>query len=191
MTRSRGFDDLTVVRAAREVFWEHGYERTSLAQLQSATGLSRSSMYAAYGSKRGLFERTSLNYLDEVIGPLLAPMEAPGAGLPSISGFFLEQAAVTRSPDARFARRGCFVLNTVLELEQLDAGITDMITAYRSRVHTAISHALTAVEPDDGVRAARAEVLTSAHVGVMITARIDPGAAALAAETVSAALLTG
>jgi TetR/AcrR family transcriptional repressor of nem operon len=191
LARAREFDDLTAVRAARTLFWERGYEHTSLAQLQTATGLSRSSMYAAYGSKRGLFQRAALSYLDEVIGPLLEPMEATGADTNSIADFFFAQAQVTRSARARFARRGCFLLNTVLELEHLDAAATDMVTAYRARVHAALFHALLTAETDAAARASRAEVLTALHVGIMIMARIDPAAAAVAAETTAAGLRTG
>ena len=190
MARAREFDDLATVRAARTIFWERGYENTSLAQLQIATGLSRSSMYAAYGSKRGLFERAALSYLDEVIGPMLGPMEAAGADVDSIADFFRAQARVMRSPETRFAKRGCFLLNTVLELEHLDLSATDMVTAYRGRVHAALSHALLIAESDAPARAARAEVLAALHVGIMITARIDPGAAAVAAETTAAGLIS-
>jgi TetR/AcrR family transcriptional repressor of nem operon len=188
MARQRGFDDLAAVRAARELFWEKGYETTSLAELQSVTGLSRSSMYAAYGSKRGLFERASLSYLADVVDPMLEPMEAAGAGLADVRDFFLLMAAVLRSPDTRFARRGCFVLNTVLELEQLDQPATDMVTRYRARVQTAVANALGSAGGADA-RAARAEVLTAMHVGIMITARVDPVAAATASETVAAQLM--
>ena len=189
MARVRGFDDAAVVRAARSVFWEQGYENTSLLHLQQATGLSRSSMYAAYGSKRGLFQRAAVSYLADIIDPLLAPMEAPGAGVTDIADYFLAIAGATRAPNARHARRGCFLLNTVLELEHLDEQATDMVTAYRVRVHAAIANALTSAEPDAVARSARAEVLTALHVGVMITARLDPDAAAVASEQVAADLL--
>ena len=184
MARERAFDDRTAVRAACEVFWAQGYEHTSLVDLQRATGLSRSSLYAAYGSKRGLFRRASLSYLADVVDPLLQPMETPGASPATIADFFLTMAAVLRSPDTRFAKRGCFVLNTALELDQLDAEAIDMVTNYRLRVRTAIENALGSREADDA-RQTRAEVLTSAHVGIMITARVDPAAAAVASETVA------
>jgi hypothetical protein len=51
----------------------------SFAQLQTATKLSRSSMYATYGNKRGLFERAALSYLKEIIDTVLGPMEADQA----------------------------------------------------------------------------------------------------------------
>jgi TetR/AcrR family transcriptional repressor of nem operon len=167
VARTREFDDETAVRAARELFWERGYVSTSLAQLQDATKLSRSSMYATYGNKRGLFERAALSYLEEIIDPLLGPMEA-----------------VLRSPNQRLAKRGCFMINTLLELDELDAAATDMITVYRARVHRAV---LNAVGSIDGIgdRAARAEVLTAGHLGVMTMARIAPVAAAVASETIA------
>lgn len=182
MARTRTFDDAKVVRDARDVFWERGFGPTSLAELQEATGLSRSSLYAAYGSKRGLFERAVTSYLAEVVDPLLGPMEEPGAGAAEISGFFLAMAAVLRDPDERMARRGCLILNTALEVDELDAEMVDLVARYRVRVLQALRNALATA--DDVT--ARAEVLTVGHVGVMTTARIAPRAAALASETIAA-----
>ena len=185
MPRTREFDDETAVRAARELFWERGYVSTSLTELQSVTKLSRSSMYAAYGSKRGLFERAALSYLAEVIDPLLGPMEAPGAGPPEISGFFLAMAAVLRSPNERLAKRGCFMINTLLELDELDAEASDMVSVHRARVHHALLNAVASIA-GVGDRAARADVLTAGYMGVMTMARIAPVAAAVASETIAA-----
>jgi AcrR family transcriptional regulator len=187
MARTRAFDDLAAVRAARDLFWEKGYEAVSLVDLQKVTGLSRSSIYAAYGSKRELFERASLNYLVEVVDPLLAPMEAPGADRGAVRGFFLAMADVLRSPDTRFAKRGCFLINIVLELEVLDQRATDMVTQYRTRVNAALTNALTSID-DPAARAARAEVLTATQIGAMVTARLDPAAAAVVCETTAARL---
>ena len=49
MGRTQTFDTNEVVRAARAVFWEHGYESAALPELEKATGLSRSSIYHAFG----------------------------------------------------------------------------------------------------------------------------------------------
>lgn len=75
MARPRSFDTEAVARAARQVFWARGFEATSLPDLEAATGLGRSSLYQAFGSKRGLFDAAVASYLDEVVHPLLADLE--------------------------------------------------------------------------------------------------------------------
>lgn len=76
MGRTQAFDTTEVIRAARDVFWEQGFEGAPLPELERATGLSRSSIYHAFGSKRGLFDAAVESYLDEVIRPRLAPLKA-------------------------------------------------------------------------------------------------------------------
>jgi AcrR family transcriptional regulator len=54
--RPRKFDRGAALRTAMELFWEHGYEGTSLTMLTSAMGITPTSLYAAFGSKDALFE---------------------------------------------------------------------------------------------------------------------------------------
>ena len=55
MARPQEFDTAQALSAAMHVFWRKGYEATSLADIMAATGLSKSSLYAAFGDKRSLF----------------------------------------------------------------------------------------------------------------------------------------
>lgn len=57
MARPREFDETMVLDAAAAVFRRHGYAATSIEQLVAATGVHRGSLYATFGSKRGLFLR--------------------------------------------------------------------------------------------------------------------------------------
>ncbi|WP_413755869.1 TetR/AcrR family transcriptional regulator [Streptomyces sp. MMBL 11-3] len=61
--RPRIFDMEAVLEAAMLLFWEQGYEATSLAQLRETTGLSSASLYGAFGSKEGLFEKAVEHYI--------------------------------------------------------------------------------------------------------------------------------
>jgi AcrR family transcriptional regulator len=53
--RPRSFDTETALQRATEVFWRHGFQGASLAELTAATGLSKPSLYAAFGDKEALY----------------------------------------------------------------------------------------------------------------------------------------
>jgi TetR/AcrR family transcriptional repressor of nem operon len=186
VARSREFDYDTVVRAARDVFWERGYSSTSMARLQAATGLSRSSLYETFASKRGLFGHAVDNYLAEVVGPLLAGMEARDSGRDDVVAYFLSLARFLRSAPDQIATRGCLMLNTFMELNDLDDAAAALVRGYRRRVRAAIHASLGGsagtVRDVDGT----ADVLTAGQIGIMVTSRIDPIHAAQLAETVAA-----
>jgi AcrR family transcriptional regulator len=56
MARPRDFDEVEVLDRAMEVFWRHGYEGASMAELTKAMGVNSPSIYTAFESKRGLFD---------------------------------------------------------------------------------------------------------------------------------------
>ncbi|OBF59300.1 hypothetical protein A5787_21685 [Mycobacterium sp. 852002-50816_SCH5313054-b] len=187
--RRRQFDEQVAVRAARDLLWEKGYASTSLTDLELATGLNRSSLYQAFGSKSALFTRAVQNYCEEILWPLIEPMEADDAGPEEIAAYFLALAGRIRKSARPSAERGCMISNTASELNILDDTVAGMVRNYRKRLHSAITNALTAIKGlDDPDR--KAEVLTAAQMGLMITARFDPIAAAKTAETIAADVRT-
>jgi TetR/AcrR family transcriptional regulator, transcriptional repressor for nem operon len=187
--RRKEYDEQTVVRAARDLLWEKGYASTSLVDLETVTGLNRSSLYNAFGSKIALFERAVRSYSEEILWPLIEPMEAPGAGRDEIATYFLTLAHRLRESPLPTASRGCLIANTASELHVLDNATADFVRRYRKRLHAALAHALKAIDGLDGPER-KAEVLTAAQLGLMITARFEPIAAAETAETIAADVRT-
>ncbi|WP_217171284.1 TetR/AcrR family transcriptional regulator [Streptomyces sp. AC512_CC834] len=60
--RPRGFDADEALEQAMRVFWKQGYEGASLTDLTSAMGITRTSMYAAFGNKEDLFRKALERY---------------------------------------------------------------------------------------------------------------------------------
>ncbi len=72
--RPREFDADKVLDKALHVFWERGYEGTSLSDLTEAMGINRPSLYAAFGNKEELFRRALDRYAEK--GPGAVHREA-------------------------------------------------------------------------------------------------------------------
>lgn len=62
--RPIGFDKDAALEAAMLLFWERGFEGTSMADLTQAMGLNPSSIYAAFGDKHALFSLAVRRYLE-------------------------------------------------------------------------------------------------------------------------------
>jgi AcrR family transcriptional regulator len=62
--RPISFNKDAALEAAMLLFWEHGFEGTSMADLTQAMGLSPSSIYAAFGDKHALFSLAVKRYLE-------------------------------------------------------------------------------------------------------------------------------
>src|SRR5713101_4688267 len=88
MPRPTSFDEDAVLDQAVQLFWERGYEGTSLADLETHIGLGRQSLYNAFGDKQTLFLKALERYQRAVMEKVLAHLNASGAGLDAIRAFF-------------------------------------------------------------------------------------------------------
>ncbi|WP_202107264.1 TetR family transcriptional regulator [Agromyces seonyuensis] len=112
MPRPRAFDERAVEDAARERFWSHGYARTTMQDLARATGIGNGSLYAAYGSKIGLFRAVLAQYCGakvEAVRLALGRGTTPQQAVTSLFHSTIEDCV--EQP----GRRGCLLLNTVTE----------------------------------------------------------------------------
>ena len=112
MPRPKSFDEDAVLDQAVQLFWERGYEGTSLADLEAHLGLGRQSLYNTFGDKQTLFLKALERYRSHVGDQRLAELNAPGAGLDAIRVFF---RASVESLTAPGKRRACLVANTIVE----------------------------------------------------------------------------
>lgn len=174
MGRVQTFDSDAVVRAARDVFWAHGYESASVPMLEDATGLRRSSLYHAFGSKRGLFDAAVDSYLAEVIRPLLRVLaEAPGQT--GLGAYLSALRASLTDARASVAANGCLLINAAAAPIGRDPGVVRVLADYRAELRAAVGVGVDRARPDLGAdaRASLADTLTGLVVAALVLVRID------------------
>lgn len=186
MPRRRGYTDSDLAVAAKQAFWDRGYERTAIDDLQSATGLSRSSLYLAFGTKRAVFDAALAEYVASFIDPRLLPLEGPEAGLRETAAFFRGFADYFRLPEAE---RGCLFINSIAELAGRDPTFSPDAAYYINRLRAAFSNALRnavaqgAMDSKEASR--RTAMLTAVVLGVWIVVRSDSAAAAATCRAIA------
>jgi len=75
--RPREFDVEEALAAALRVFWEKGYDGASMTDLTEAMGVTRPSLYAAFGNKEELFKRALDLYECEKLAYVRSALDAP------------------------------------------------------------------------------------------------------------------
>lgn len=105
--RPRAFDRDEALRRAMEVFWEHGYEATSMSDLTAAMGISSPSLYAAFGSKEELFREAVAYYNDTLGATAAAELRERPTAREAISAVLRHHAVVFCDPDNP---RGCMIV---------------------------------------------------------------------------------
>lgn len=177
MGRMPAFDRGAVIDAARDVFWQRGYAEAGITELEEATGLTRSSLYNAFGSKRGLFDAVLGAYLDDIVRTRLRPL---GSGDPGALEAYIDEMRAAIAADSPRARLGCLLLNAGSSpLASDDAEVRDLVSGYAAEMRVAIRAAVADRRPDltsDAVDALSA-VCASLVVAALTLARVDRDAA--------------
>jgi len=122
-----------------QAFWARGFEATSLDDLCAATGLGRSSLYAAFGDKQSLYLSALSRYEDAAVGRINATLRSSPSPRAGIAQF------VQRAIDDIVAgpgRRGCFIGNCTVELARNDAVVSARVRQSLERVQNAFRDAL-------------------------------------------------
>jgi len=113
------FDQEEVLNKALQVFWNKGFEATSMQDLVRTMGINRASLYQTYGNKRLLFNKSLDRYIDNMRKQLNQILQLPGSPLDNLQDVL--KKFVTGSLDA--GMQGCLLNNTAVELGPHDPEI--------------------------------------------------------------------
>ncbi|MEU7763553.1 TetR/AcrR family transcriptional regulator [Nocardia sp. NPDC049190] len=128
--RPRTFDRTAALAAATHLFWERGYEATSVGELTSAMGIRPGSLYAAFGDKKSLFKEVVHSYGRSPVGAFMsvALEEEPTA----YAAFtrILREAAVIYPDPAHPA--GCLTISAATNVTPQDAEVKAFLSNLRN-----------------------------------------------------------
>lgn len=113
MARPKAFDESAVLDRAMELFWERGYESTSISDLEDRLGVGRQSLYNTFGDKHALFLKALERYQGVTAEGPFRLLRAKDAGVAAIRTFFDQQIEALVAPAPR---RACLVANTIMEM---------------------------------------------------------------------------
>lgn len=134
--RPRSFDRDAALDAAVLVFWEKGYEGASLADLTSAMGINRPSLYATYGNKRDLFIQAIDRYAATHGSRAFSALRLEPDNRTAVQRFFeasIECALADGTP------RGCLINTVATDAAGNDAGLRDRLSRMFRQTDAAIA----------------------------------------------------
>ncbi len=139
MARLREFDTDVALDAAMQAFWLRGYEATSMADLMAAMDLKKGSIYKAFKDKHSLFMLALRQYLEHANRFNRQHLEgaiSPKAGVSDLLHAIISQRGNDRD------RRGCFMLNSLVELAPHDEAVRTLLEDHLSHMQAMLSRTI-------------------------------------------------
>jgi len=178
MVRPKEFDERTALAAAMQVFWEQGYEATSLSDLTARMKIQRPSLYATFGGKKELFEAALRTYVEASLTYVETKLRSTSSVKASLLAYF---QGIIQGTEGRNPEFGCLCVNTMVELAPHEPMFADITRQFQSRLTE-----LFQMRIEEGIRTgelskqlnpssiARVLVVTANGLSVMMKSKPDP-----------------
>ena len=137
MARQKEFNRQEALGVAMGVFWERGFEATTMTELRKAMGIGRQSLYDTFGDKDEIFAEALDRYIafnDSDTANLLS-FENPLEGIRD----YLERRVQFLS---KGTRRGCLIMNSCVELAPHDASVQKRLKATLKKMENALQETI-------------------------------------------------
>jgi TetR/AcrR family transcriptional repressor of nem operon len=127
MSRNKAYNTDDVLEKAMHVFWNNGYEQTSVRLLEKEMGINQFSIYSSFTSKHNLFVESLKKYREYVNKNVYADLLKPGARLKDLE-LFLYLFADDKKSVKKY--KGCLVVNSTGEISPMDDEVTIELVNY-------------------------------------------------------------
>jgi TetR/AcrR family transcriptional repressor of nem operon len=139
MPRRREFDPDQLLESAMLLFWEKGYEATSMRDIVERTGVNQFGIYSLYGGKQDLFLAVLDRYRDQIVSSVFGIVERPGASLGAIRAYF---ETLIQAHSITFPAMGCLMATTMAESFAGSESIRECVQGHFDRLRAGFTRAL-------------------------------------------------
>jgi len=164
-----------VLEAATQVFWEKGYQGTSVGDLVEGTGLHRRSMYEEFGDKEGLFTACLDHFVYETTRGVAALLVREPLGIKNIEAFFRNRVDYVSGPQFK----GCLLVKSAIEQGLLNVEARRKLQSFLADSENAFYECLDAAQQQGEIRQdsdcrTLAKYLMCFLEGVMVMGQTNP-----------------
>ncbi len=163
MGRPKCFEREDVLNKTIALFWRKGFTDTSLQDLEKETGLNKSSLYAEFDDKEGIFLESLKQYAQQSGAREI--LEKKPLGWKNIEDFL--RAGVTCG-----SKKGCFMINTIREMQNLSPAVNDAIETHIAGVKKLLMENVRAVLPKANVNTVTSLIMTF-NAGLCLEQNLD------------------
>lgn len=169
--RPPAFNHDEALEKALQVFWTHGYEGASMAELTAAMGMNKPSIYAAFGNKEELFRQALNKYMTGPVSYIQEAMQQPTAKQ-AVEMLLIKSAEVLCGCDSP---RGCMIVQGALTVGQGAEIIKRELITYRQGFEAALKKRFDQAKkesdlPRDADTARLAKYIATVHQGMSVQA---------------------
>lgn len=127
--RPRKSDPNKALQCALNLFWEKGYDGTSLSDLVQVTGMAKPSLYATFGDKESFFLKALTQYIEEAGAPIQHQLTHPAGTVSDDLRLYLTTIATSVSDDDQ---PGCFAVNSLVDCANAPNGTKALLDRLRA-----------------------------------------------------------
>ncbi|MEV5746114.1 TetR/AcrR family transcriptional regulator [Microbispora rosea] len=152
MARVREFDTDAAAEAAMGAFRRKGYEGTSVQDLVDATGIGRGSLYAAFGSKEGLYHAALGCYRERYMVPLVEALQGGAPARELIRDIMIDMVDQVIEESKREA---CLIISATMERVPHDPEVAAQLRETISSLEDTLTELIGEAQANGGIAADR------------------------------------
>ncbi len=136
MARKKNFVEAEILEKALGLFWERGYNATSVQDLVDHLGINRASIYDTWGDKHGLYLETLKHYRQHTSSYLLEKLRSERSAKEIVKDFLYD---VVNDSVTDEMRKGCFMANSATEMANCDNTVYRLFSENRIKMEAVLN----------------------------------------------------